>query len=232
MTQLKDYSNSEARASFSSFLSKVFTIVFVGLLITTAVAYGTYLFIQSNLEFFAGISFFVLIIQFVIAIFFSFRIMSMSKGTAWLCYGLYSASMGVTFAMLPLIYDGNSIIFAVLMTAVLFGCMTVIGHTTKIDLSKFSSLFMIGLIAILVISLVNMIFIHSSGIDMMLNYAGVILFLGLIAWDMQRMRGLYLEGIENPELGEKMAILGAFQLYVDFLNLFLRILAIFGKKDD
>ena len=231
MTQLKDYSVGSKSLTFNAFLTKIFSTVFLGLVISAAVAYGTYLLVLNNPLFFSRISLFILLAQVGIAIFFSVRLAKMSKNTAWLCYILYSLTMGFTFGTLPLIYDGGSIFFAVVMTAVLFASMSFIGHTTKIDLSKFSSIFMIGLVMILVVSIVNM-FIGSRGIDMFINYAGVILFLGIIAWDMQKMRDLYLAANQDSELGAKIVVVGAFELYLDFINLFIRILSIFGRSND
>lgn len=230
MTQLKDYS-TENKMTFNTFLSKVFTFVFVGLALTSVVAFVTSLFIVQHYELFASISLFIFIAQFVVVVYFSSRIMKMSKTSAWICYLFYSFTMGITFATLPLIYDGGSIVFAVIVTTVIFGCMAFIGHTTKVDLSKYSSIFFFGLLATIVVTFINM-FIGSSGLDMIVNYAVVILFLGLIAYDMQAMRNLYLAGMDDSQMYDKMMILGAFELYTDFLNLFLRILAIFGNSRD
>ncbi len=231
MTQLKDYSkNISETNTFNQFLSKVFITVFGGLVLTSVVAFVMSLFIERFLNLFYGVYFVIIILQFAVGIYFSARLEKMSKTSAWVCYGIYSLTMGITFSILPLAYDGGSILFAILMTALMFVCMAIIGHTTKVDLSKFSTLFFAGLIAIIVVTMVNSLFIHSYGVNMFINYFGVILFLGIIAWDMQKMRTLYLEGLNNPEFNEKMIIYGAFELYLDFLNLFIRILQIFGKS--
>lgn len=232
MVELKDYASSERSLTFNGFLSKVFRTLFIGLLITTVVSYGVYKMVLSNYYLYNSLVFPVIIAQLVIGFFFSIRVTKMSKTAAWTCYILYSVTMGFTCGVLPIIYDGGSIAFAVLMTAVLFGCMAIIGHTTKVDLSKFSTIFMVGLVMMLVITLFNMFIFHSAGLDMAMNYVGVILFLGIIAWDMQKMRQFYLNGMDDSEFAEKMMILASFELYLDFINLFLRILEIFGRRDN
>ncbi|MBR2802377.1 MAG: Bax inhibitor-1/YccA family protein [Erysipelotrichaceae bacterium] len=216
--------------TFPRYLTRVFLIVLLGLLISFGVAF---LMLQSgNALFYYFHPYIILILQLGIAWFFSFRLMAMERGTAWFCYIAYSAIMGLTFSVLPLIYDGRSILFAVGMTAVLFGCMAMIGHNTHVDLTKYSTYLFLGLFMIILITVVNFFFIHSGGLDLLLTYVGVLLFLAITAYDMQRLRALYLEGYGDRNLYEKLTIFGAFQLYLDFINLFIRILQIFGRRRD
>lgn len=155
----------------------------------------------------------------------------MSLSAAWTCYIMYSALLGISLSSIFWTYDLGSIVWAFGTTAILFGCMSFIGHTTKMDLSKFSTIFMAGLLAIIISSLLNM-FIRSATLDRMTTILGVVIFLGLIAYDMQMLRRYYELGNRDFSMQNKVMIYGAFQLYLDFVNLFLRILQYFGRRRD
>ena len=231
MVELKDYQTyREQSLSFNKFLSKVFLLVFVGLMISSVTCFLTYLALLRNFAL-ANFSFVVMLIQMGIAIYFQTRLNHMSKQQAYLCFGIYAATLGVTLGYIPIFYNGKTIVIAVLMTALLFGSMAIIGHTTNIDLSRFSSIFSVGLLMLVVTSVINF-FVRSSGLDMILNYAGIILFLGIVAWDMQRMRQVYLYCRDDHETFLKMSILMAFELFLDFVNIFLRLLPMFDSNND
>ena len=110
--------------------------------------------------------------------------------------------------------------------------MAVIGYTTNTDLSKFGSYFVVGLFAIIIATVINGLFIHSAGIDMFITYGAIIVFLGLVAYDMQKLRTFYASSIYDDEMSTKMALFGAFELYLDFINLFIYILRIFGRRNN
>lgn len=215
--------------TFNEYLTKVFSTMVVGLLISTLSAffgqgllftsYGYTLMMAST---FACLG---------IAFFFSFRIRQMSVSAAWTCYIMYSLLLGLSLSSIFLVYDLGSIVWAFGATTILFGCMAIIGHTTKMDLSRFSTILLAGLIAIIISSLLN-IFIKSAALNRTTLILGVVIFLGLIAYDMQMLRRYYEEGYTNPSMQSKIMIYGAFQLYLDFVNLFLRILQFFGKRRD
>lgn len=230
MNSLQDFTE-EKSYSFRDYLTRVFNIILLGLGISFGVAYamvrmgGLYFLARMNMPIFV-----IFVIQMGLAWIFSSQLYTMKKSSAWLCYILYCSSLGVTFSVLPFVYDGRSIFFALAMTTVLFVLMAIIGHTTNIDLTKYASYFMIGLIMLIVITLINFFFIHSETMDLIMAYVGVVLFLGITAYDMQRLRAMYLNGSQDPELYEKMMLFGAFQLYLDFVNLFIRILRIFGRR--
>lgn len=217
--------------TFNQFLTKTFTIMTMGLLLTAGVAYFIAAF-MPQIVYSYGMTMFVIIAQLGVCFYFSARFMNMSVGAARICFIAYSVLTGITFSFIPLIYDGGTLALAFTMTAVVFASMAIIGHTTSMDLSKFGPYFFAGLIAIIVTTLLNVLFFRSESIDLMLNYAGIIIFLGLIAFDMQNLRKIYLSGLNSGDMGAKLAIFGALQLYLDFINLFIRILAIFGRHSD
>lgn len=216
------------QSTYNEFLAKVFLEICVGLLITFAVACACYM--TGNVFLSVMHPFAVIIAQLGLAWLFTYSLYRMPKAVMYVCYGLYSALLGMTFAILPLLYDGTSIAFAVGLTAVIFACMAFIGHNTHIDLSRYSTYMVIGLISIIVITVLNIFFIHSNGLDLLLTYVGVLLFLAITAWDVQRLRAMYLQSYSDSELSAKIVIYAAFQLYLDFVNLFIRILQIFGRR--
>ena len=150
----------------------------------------------------------------------------MSKTTAIVCYGLYSLITGLTLSGIFIIYKLSSIIYIFLISAVLFLIFAIIGKTTKLDLSKFGTLLFMVLLGIIILSIVN-IFLGLEGLDFIIAIVSIIVFLGYIAYDMQKVRDLVVVVGED-----KAAIFGAFQLYLDFINVFIDLLRLFGKSND
>lgn len=218
------YSNTY---TFKDYLSKTIITMTLGLAIT---AISSFLFSFVNPMTIYSMHLVLLLAQLGLVFFFSRKLMTMSKNTAWICYIAYSALMGVTLSSLTYVYAGSTITLAFTTTTVLFACMAVIAQTTNIDLTKLSSIFMIGLVGLLVVTLLNNWIFKSTTMDLLLCYVGVILFLGLIAYDIQKLHQFYTLGFSDPELMEKIAIYGAFELYLDFLNLFIRILQVFANR--
>lgn len=167
-----------------------------------------------------------MIAQFGICIYLSARLQKMEVSTANTLLYVYAAVTGISFSLLPFAYDIGTIFEAFLFAAVMFFGCAAIGNTTKVDLSKFSGLLMGGLIAIIVASIVA---IFVPGMNLMIAYAGVILFLFLVAWDMQKIKAYYYQLDGYEDMKEKMAVFSAFQLYLDFLNIFLYVLRILGN---
>ena len=170
--------------------------------------------------------------QFVICIFLSLRITKMETRTATILLYAYAALTGVTFSVLPMAFDIATVFTAFAFAAVMFFCCAVIGHTTSVDLTKFSGLLIGGLIA-LVVATVASIFIPALRESLVISYIGVLLFLVITAWDMQKIKQFYY-GTQGGigTLGGNLAVYGAFQLYLDFINLFLRILRILGSRSN
>jgi FtsH-binding integral membrane protein len=165
---------------------------------------------------------------FVLAL--SFGIQRMAAGTAMLLFWLYAAVMGLSLGGIFLVFTGESIARVFFISAATFGAMSLYGYTTRSDLSRFGSFLMMGLIGIVIASLVN-IFIGSSALQFTISIVGIIVFVGLAAYDTQRIREMYLES-DTGEVAGKKAILGALALYLDFINLFMILLQLFGQRRD
>ena len=142
----------------------------------------------------------------------------------------FSAVMGISLSSVFLVYELSSISQVFFITAVTFGVMAVIGYTTQTDLTKFGSLLMMALIGIIIASFVNW-FIGSAALDYIISVGGVLIFTGLIAYDTQRLKRI-ASGVEyGSEAGAKLAILGATSLYLNFINLFLFLLRLLGRRN-
>lgn len=227
----ESYSYSVGNLSYKDFLSKTFLLVAAGLAVSTGLAFlfslNPYIFL-SKIGSFGMLA--CIIAELAIVIYFSSRIFKMSKAAAYGCFFVYSILNGINLSVIFFSYSIGSVVYALGTTTVLFVCMSIIGHSTNIDLSKFSSMFSIGLIVIVVGTLINSLFIKSSMADWVISCVGIVLFLGLTAYDLQKLRSIYSQTFSDPELSSKMIIYGALELYLDFINLFLRILRIFGRR--
>ncbi|MGZ3750116.1 MAG: Bax inhibitor-1/YccA family protein [Mucilaginibacter sp.] len=144
-------------------------------------------------------------------------------------YIAYSVATGISLSFILLAYTSSSVLGVFLTSSLVFGVMAVAGYTTKTDLTKFGSLMIMGLVGIVIASIVNM-FLRSSGLDMLISYIGVAVFVGLTAYDVQKLKRIGA-GLEYGEASyKKMALMGGLTLYLDFINLFLMLLRIFGRR--
>ena len=219
--------------SFQNYLTYTFITCGIGLLISAFSAFVTnmaYYYIPE--EYLYMFVLMAIITELGIAFFFSLKLNSMSKNTAWICYIIYCLTTGVSLSLIIRSYAYGSVVSAFMSTAILFICMSIIGHTSRFDITKLSGLFTGALITLIIVTLLNVFIFKSSGLDLILCYIGVITFLGLIAYDVRRLRDLYNSGLSDSEIGEKLMVYGAFQLYLDFINLFIRLLRIFGRRRD
>ena len=167
--------------------------------------------------------------EFGVVLWLSARLFSMSMTKATLLFILYSVLNGVTLSMISLIYDPASILIAFAVTGGMFLVMSLIGYITRMDLSKLGSVFMMLLMGIIIGTVVN--FFFANGLFYwVLTYAGVIVFAGLTAYDTNKLKQIYIEHGEAGEMGQKLALMGALTLYLDFINLFLFLLRIFGNR--
>lgn len=207
--------------------SKVFMWMFIGLLITFATGFYTST-NQDALEvvFSSGAYWIFAIVEIVVAIVLSVRIQKMSSGMATFLYLLYTFLTGLTFSSIFIVYKLESIIWIFLITSILFLIFALIGHFTKIDLTKIGTILMMMLFGIILCGILN-IFIGSEKFDIAICALSVIIFLGYIAYDIQKVK--HLQEIV-PE--ENLAIISAFQLYLDFINVFIDLLRLFGKSKD
>lgn len=172
----------------------------------------------------------VLIAEFGLVFYMSARINRISFTTATILFIVYSILNGVTMSMLFLIYTMSSIATTFFVTAGTFGAMALFGYATKKDLTRIGNLCIMGVIGLIIASLVNM-FLHNSMMDLIISYVGVLLFVGLTAYDSQKIKQMLSgEDIEVNETTQKIALMGALTLYLDFINLFLYLLRILGDR--
>ena len=201
----------------------------MGLLVTAAVALAV-----SNSGFFPsqGLMIIAIFAQLGIVLGLSWAIERISATTAGMLFFVYSALTGFTFSIFFLVFSLGSIAAAFLSTAGVFGAMTIYGLTTKTDLTKYSSYLMMGLFGLIIASIIN-IFLGSGPLDFIISIFGVLLFTGLTAWDTQRIAAMAATRKMKVDSDDtlKFSIMGALTLYLDFINLFIFMLRIFGGRD-
>jgi FtsH-binding integral membrane protein len=163
--------------------------------------------------------------------FLSFRVEKLSSSAAQLCFWVYATLMGVSLSTIGLVYTGNSIASAFVVTAVTFGSMSLWGYTTKRDLTGMGAFAMMALFGIIIASVVN-IFLQSGMMSFIISCISVIVFTVLTAYDTQKIRDMYFEVAHDTELAGKAAVMGALTLYLDFINIFLSLLNLFGQRDE
>ena len=171
----------------------------------------------------------LLVLQVGVVLTLSGRIQKLSTGTASLLFYLYSVLTGVTLSVILLVYTASSIAQTFFITAAVFAAMSIYGYFTSNDLSRFGSIMFMALIGLIVCSLVNMFF-KSSTMDWIISCAGVLIFIGLTAWDTQKIK--YMTAYADESMVGKIATIGALNLYLDFVNLFLYLLRFFGDSRD
>lgn len=212
----------------NKFYSKVFKWLFVGLLITFGSAIGVLAVPKIYVTIFStSLYYLIFLLEIVFAVILSARIDNMKPLTAKLLYCGYALFTGITFASLFLVFKVTSIVYVFLVTAIVFGIFALLGKTTKINLRKFGTYLTIALISIILLELVN-IFIASNSLDMFLCIISILIFVGYIAYDMQMIKNMAESGIDS----DNYAIIGAFRLYLDFINIFVELLRLFGKEKD
>lgn len=214
----------------SSYARKVFLWLFIGLIVTAVSAYvfsetNLWMVVFSNRLIYWG----MFIVELFLVIKISASLHKISVGAARVYFMLYSIMTGLTVAAITFLFGMYTTFVAFAYTSLLFGSMALIGFTTKRDLMKFSSLFMAGLITLLIASVANM-FLRLQGFDLVLSYVGIVLFMAITAYDIQKMKRLYEANEGNEEALNKLAIFSALDLYLDFINIFLRIVQILGRN--
>ena len=155
----------------------------------------------------------------------------LSLTTATLLFILYSAINGVMLSSIFLVYTASSIASVFFITAGTFAVMAFIGYTTKTDLTSMGKILLMALIGLIIASLVNVFFVKSSGFDLILSYVGVLVFVGLTAYDSQKIKQMLQMAPDAGEGAQKLALLGALSLYLDFINLFIYLLRIMGRRE-
>tara|TARA_Y100000590_G_scaffold137864_1_gene157862 strand:- start:114 stop:767 length:654 start_codon:yes stop_codon:yes gene_type:complete len=182
----------------------------------------------GNTLFFSGFKWIVMLAPLGVVFYMSFGINKMSASKAQITFWIFAALMGLSLSSIFLLYTGTSITRVFLITSATFGAMSIYGYTTKRDLTKFGSFLMMGLIGIILASLVN-IFMKSTMMHFVISILGVLIFVGLTAYDTQKIKNMY-QSSDTGELIGKKAVMGALTLYLDFINLFIMLLRLFGQR--
>jgi len=226
------YQGESVRAAQGEFVRKVFNWMGIGLATTAVVSLLTASSpTMLQLIFGTPMVFFGLIIgELGLVLALSAAINRLQASTAALMFFIYSALNGLTLSAIFLAYTRASIASTFFVTAGTFGAMSIYGYTTKRDLTSWGSFFFMGLIGIVLASLVNF-FLKSQAVYWVVTYIGIIVFVGLTAYDSQSIKRMAAGGFSNQESESKNAVIGALRLYLDFINLFLMLLRIFGRRD-
>lgn len=219
--------------AFPALMRKVYVWMTLALVITGFTAFGiaenpglVYTIVTNRLLFWG-----LVIGEFALVMAIYGAIGRLSATAATLLFVLYSIVNGATLSVIFLAYTMTSIASVFFITAGTFAVMAFIGYTTKTDLTPFGKMLMMGLIGIILATVVN-IFIGSSMLNMMVSYVGVVVFVGLTAYDSQKIKNLLYQVDNMSEEAQKLALLGSLTLYLDFINLFLMLLRIFGGNRD
>lgn len=219
---------------FRKHLIKTYAWMFLGILITFVTAYAvatvpilTYTIFFSNM-----MPFILLVAQLGVVVAFSARLMQMKVTTARILFIAYSVLTGVTFSGLFIIYEIDTLIYAFAMAATYFGSLVVIGLTTRFNLSGIGAIGFAGLIAMLIFQFITL-FIPMPQFNFVTSLIGLIVFAGITAWDAQKIKLMYDSALNGDEhVLNRLSIYSAFELYLDFINIFLYILRILGRRND
>jgi len=214
-------------AGLRAHMIRVYNYMAGGVALTGVVAYVTNLYFGREL-YASPLMYLLIFAPFVLVMFLSFRIEHLAASTARLLFFIYAALLGASLSVIFAVYTGTSITRTFFITAAAFGSLSLWGYTTQRDLTGMGSFLMMGLIGVIIASLVN-IFLHSSGLDWIISIVGVIVFTGLTAWDTQRIKEMY-SAMDDGTVAGRKAVMGALRLYLDFINLFLMLLRLFGDR--
>ena len=230
MTRDRELSMSQA---FPALMRKVYVWMTLALIITGVTAFGVVNSpgvinaIYSN----SAVMWGLIIAELALVIGISAAINRLSLATATLLFVLYSAINGVVLSSIFLVYTTSSIASVFFITAGTFAVMAFVGYTTKADLTSLGKILLMALIGLIIASLVNVFFLKSTGFDLIISYVGVLIFVGLTAYDSQKIKQMLMMAPDAGESSQKLALLGALSLYLDFINLFIYLLRILGKRE-
>lgn len=218
--------------AFPALMRKVYVWMTLALIITGVTAYGvahSEVLMQSVYES-RGVFWALLLAELGLVYGISRFIDRLSLTTATLLFILYSALNGATLSVIFLAYSADVITKVFFITAGTFGVMAAFGYFTKTDLTGLGKLLIMALVGLIIASLVNLLLLKSSSFDLILSYIGVLVFVGLTAYDSQKIKRMLAQAEDMGEGAQKMALLGSLTLYLDFINLFLYLLHIFGRE--
>jgi len=222
----------DVSAAFPVLMRKVYVWMTLALVITGLTSYGVatspgiLTAIYQNQILFWGL----VIAEFALVFGVSAAINRISLSVATLMFILYSVINGALLSYIFLVYTTSSIATVFFITAGTFAAMAFVGYTTKTDLTSMGKFLLMGLIGLIIATVVNL-FIKSSGFTLILSYVGVLIFVGLTAYDSQKIKQMLLQASDASEASQKIALLGALSLYLDFINLFIYLLRIFGRRE-
>ncbi len=220
----------ENSAQLHGYMSRVYNYMAIGLGITGVIAYlvaaipGLMYAVHTS-----PLRFLFLIAPLAMVMFLSFRINKISASVAQMCFWCYAGLMGVSLSYIFALYSGESITRVFFITSIMFLSMSIVGHTTKRDLTEFGSFLFMGLIGVVVASVVNL-FLRSSMIHFVSSIITVIVFTGLTAYDTQKIKMMFYNHDGDAENISKGAIYGALMLYLDFINIFISLLQLLGDR--
>ncbi len=211
-------------------MSKTFLWMFVGLLVTFVTGYAVSHNETMIINIFKGPTYIILaIIELILVIAISAKVQSMSKNVARIIFILYSFVTGLTFSAIFIVYNLTSILYVFLLTAVIFLVFGLIGYFTKLDLTKWGTYLFMALFAVIICYLINM-FVDNGTFDMTITIISILVFIGFTAYDVQKIKRL---GEENDYQDEdNLCIVGALNLYLDYINIFLDLLKLLGNSRD
>ncbi len=222
----------DVQQGLNAYISKVFGRMFIALLVTAAAAFFTATSqTMIRLIFSSPMMILLVVAELVIVFSLSARVSRLSYSSATALFYAYAVINGMTLASVFILYDIGTVYTAFVTTSVAFGVMAIYGMVTKNDLTKIGSIFTMALIGIIVASVINM-FVRSSQFDLLISFIAVALFSGLVAFDTQKLKSFYYSSTGDYQMQRKIGILGALSLYLDFINIFLYILRIFGNRRD
>lgn len=235
MNSISPFSGSRSPEAIAeaqrSVMVRVYGWMTLGLALTAAAAFLTLTndrlleTIVTNTWVFIGL----MVIELLLVLVLSARLAQLTVNGARLAFVAYSALNGVTLSFLLLIYTEQSVFQVFALTAGLFGVMALYGYVTKTDLTRWGNLLFMALLGLIVATVINL-FLRNSMFDLVLSGIGVLIFVGLTAYDSQRIKQMAATVDPESAMGQKVAIIGALRLYLDFINLFLRLLRLFGKR--
>jgi FtsH-binding integral membrane protein len=226
-----------------AYMLRVYNYMTLGLAITGAVALGAFMLAVvtdpatgarsltdiGQLLYASPLKWVVIFAPLALVFFLSFRIDRMSVGTAQAVFWTYAALVGLSLSVIFLVFTGQSITRVFFITAASFGALSLYGYTTKRDLSGLGTFLFMGLIGVIIASVVN-IWLASSMLQWIVSVVGVLVFAGLTAYDTQQIKEMYYAGDDTATAGRK-AVMGALRLYLDFVNMFMMLLHLFGNRE-
>jgi FtsH-binding integral membrane protein len=218
-----------------SYMLRVYNYMASGIALTGVVAYATYLLAASNpaiqqLLFASPLRWVIILAPLAMVFFMAARINHMSVGAAQATFWIYAALVGISLSSLFIIYTGQSLARVFFITAAMFGAISIWAYTTKKDLSGWGSFLIMGLIGVIIAAVVN-IFLQSTAMQFAISILTVLIFSGLTAYDTQKLKQIYYSVQGDTLAMGRSAIMGALNLYLDFLNIFLSLLSLFGSRE-